>query len=87
MICLTVLLILHFGVVESDHPIVYDYSRIDPSETIIQEEHEGPLAFAVQELLSAHLSVKLALEKKEIGIQRDVNDVFSSLCVLNDKFW
>lgn len=65
--------------VKSYYPIIYDYSRIQPPQTVVKEEHQTPDAFPVKKLLLAHIRKKLAAQQHQIVDKREVNDCLTAL--------
>ena len=58
---------LQFHIVDSHYPVVHHDTCVQPGVVALQEEEQGPTAFAVQILLVAHF-VAVAAHEQEVFV-------------------
>lgn len=62
-----------YCLIESDDPVIDNYPGIVPPVAAVKEEYQRPFADPVQEFLGRHIRIQLALEKQQVGIERDID--------------
>ena len=58
---------------------------LNPAVSAIKEEYQRPFADAVKKFLGRHLGIKFALEKEEVCVQWNVDNILTPLPAENDQ--